>query len=393
MRATLGILILFALAITVALLAGGNEGGRVLILLPDLRLQVTLNFAIVALIAAFFLGYFLIRLLDRLLHLPALIRRARAHRRAHRAHRALKLALGHFFSGHFAQAQKQARIACNNEDDNAIPALLAAYAAHGALDDTNAQHWLDIAAAGERPAAEIARARFALRDENAEAAVAAIDSLKQTGHASPVVERLEIELAHLRQQPQALVPAVDTLERSRMIAPARAARLRDEAWLATLAEKVGDPAAQRECWQGLPKESLTRPEFLRAAIPHLAAAGQGALARRQVEKLLNNEWNSELVRLYHLCAGEGEEARDALKNAERWLAAHPDDPSLLYTLGRQCAQMQVWGKAQSYLERTVQLAPRADVYLALGSLLEKLDRPQEAAQYFRRAAGAAPAQS
>ena len=80
-------------------------------------------------------------------------------------------------------------------------------------------------------------------------------ALKERGHSAPVVERLEIALANLRRQPQTLVPAVDSLARIRMIAPERADRLRDEAWLATLAEKAADPEAQREYWRGLPKAS------------------------------------------------------------------------------------------------------------------------------------------
>ena len=385
MRTILGVIVLFALAIGAALLAAGNDG-YILIILQDLRLQVTLNLAIVVLVATFFLLYFLVRLLDNLLRLPDGLREARARRRASRAHRALTQGLTHFLDGHFAQAQKAARIACKNEEDNGAAALLAAYAAHDALDDKNAARWLEVAAEHAPAAAEIARARFALRDEDAATAEAALRALKERGHSAPVVERLEIALANLRRQPQTLVPAVDSLARIRMIAPERADRLRDEAWLATLAEKAADPEAQREYWRGLPKASLARAEFLRQAVLHLSAGGQAVIARRQVEKVLNSTWDSDLARVYHLCAGEGEEARDALKNAEHWQQRHGDDASLLYSLGCQCAQMQIWGKAQAYLERAAEIAPQADVFLALGSLLETLDRPQEAAQYFRRAA-------
>ncbi|MBO7411821.1 MAG: heme biosynthesis protein HemY, partial [Ottowia sp.] len=84
MRTILGVIVLFALAIGAALLAAGNDG-YILIILQDLRLQVTLNLAIVVLVAAFFLLYFLVRLLDNLLRLPDGLREARARRRASRA--------------------------------------------------------------------------------------------------------------------------------------------------------------------------------------------------------------------------------------------------------------------------------------------------------------------
>jgi HemY protein len=77
---------------------------------------------------------------------------------------------------------------------------------------------------------------------------------------------------------------------------------------------------------------------------------------------------------------------DALACAERWLAARPDDAGLLYSLGRQCMAAQIWGKAQTYLEQSLRIAPAADAHLALGELFEQLGRPADAAVQFRTAA-------
>ena len=47
---------------------------------------------------------------------------------------------------------------------------------------------------------------------------------------------------------------------------------------------------------------------------------------------------------------------------------------------------QIWGKARSYLEESLKREPRADVHLALAELYEKLEKPDEAAAQYRRAA-------
>ena len=47
----------------------------------------------------------------------------------------------------------------------------------------------------------------------------------------------------------------------------------------------------------------------------------------------------------------------SIERAESWLKQHPDDAALLLTLGRLCAQQELWGKAQSYLDASIAVEP------------------------------------
>jgi HemY protein len=47
---------------------------------------------------------------------------------------------------------------------------------------------------------------------------------------------------------------------------------------------------------------------------------------------------------------------------------------------------QLWGKAQSYLEASLNLAPTVETHLALAGLFERLDRADEAQAHYRAAA-------
>ncbi|MEI2419897.1 hypothetical protein V6O07_06465, partial [Arthrospira platensis SPKY2] len=145
---------------------------------------------------------------------------------------------------------------------------------------------------------------------------------------------------------------------------------------------VGQPEEMAAYWRKLGKEDHADRELALRALPLLARAGKGAVARKDVERLLDGEWDSHLARRYALCAGEGEEARDALSRSERWLNRQPDDPGLLFALGKQCMVAQIWGKAQSYLERSLALDPRAETHLALGQLFEATEHPAEAKAHF-----------
>ena len=72
-----------------------------------------------------------------------------------------------------------------------------------------------------------------------------------------------------------------------------------------------------------------------------------------------------------------------LKRAEEWLPAHPQDGTVLLAAARLCMRNELWGKARSYLEASLALAPRADAYQLYGKLLEQLGERERAADAFR----------
>jgi HemY protein len=49
------------------------------------------------------------------------------------------------------------------------------------------------------------------------------------------------------------------------------------------------------------------------------------------------------------------DATAQLETAERWLASHAQDATLLYALGMLCERESLWGKAQTYLEASLAL--------------------------------------
>jgi HemY protein len=50
-----------------------------------------------------------------------------------------------------------------------------------------------------------------------------------------------------------------------------------------------------------------------------------------------------------------------------------------------CAHQQLWGKAQSYLEASLAVAPGRSAHLELAQLLDQLGRPDEANRHYRAA--------
>ena len=117
----------------------------------------------------------------------------------------------------------------------------------------------------------------------------------------------------------------------------------------------------------------------------LVAAGQGVIARRTIEELLDKEWEPALAAVYADCCTD-DQATAGIARAEGWLRQHPKDDGLLLSLGRLCLQVQLWGKAQSYLEASLAIRKSVAAHLALARLADRLDRGAEAQKHYRAAA-------
>ena len=104
-------------------------------------------------------------------------------------------------------------------------------------------------------------------------------------------------------------------------------------------------------------------------------------ARTIIEESLKTAWASELVALYGECLGT--DVRRQIELAEGWLPEHPDDAVLLLTLGKLCARQALWGKAESYLEASLSLAPSYSAHLALAQLKERRNLHEAAAEHYR----------
>ncbi len=387
MRALLWIVAIFALAAGLAMLAGANQG-YVLLVMPPWRAQASLNLVIVFLVVAFLGAYFLLRLASRTLDLPGRVGAFRSRRQKEKAARSMQAALRALYEGRFTESIKHAKVAYASGDAPPEAAIVAARAANALRDDRRYHEW--IARAGEADEGKVAQllteAEFALAAGRNDEAGRALDALRVLGHRSSAALRMSLDRALAQGRWEQVSELCSQLLTNRAITAEQARPFIRRAHVERMRAMQADPEALAGYWRSLTKEDLGDAALVEQALPLLAAAGRGAIARRTVDRLLDANWSTSLARRYVLCAGEGDEAKDALSRAERWLARHPEDPGLLYSLGRQCMRAEIWGKAQSYLESSLRLSPSADVHYALAELMERLERPSESTAHYREAA-------
>jgi len=388
MRALIWIVVLFFLAVLVALLFRFNWGYVEFLVLLDAgryRVQMLLETFLALTLVTFVAAYFLVRIVRNAIALPEVVGRWRERRRRQRADKSLRQALLTFYEGRYAQALKFAEKAYATSDHPVTAALLAARAAHALRDDDRYRRWVD-RLAEEGDSARVARlmteVELAIDSRDFDEAAAKLSALGRDGRHIAAL-RLSLRVASALKHWEDVLKFTRQLRKHKALTEEQAQPLLRLANLERLRERADDGEALAEVWDDIPTAERDDHDLVAQAIPLFTQAGKGRLVRRTLERLLDHEWDSDLASLYGACGGE---ENACLAKGEDWLKAHPRDPGLLFALGRLCFVAQLWGKAESYFNASLGQKPTIKTHLALARLFEQLERSDDAQRHYRAAA-------
>ena len=393
MKGLLWLLAVFAAAVALAIL-GKVQDGEVLFVYPPYRVELSLILFSLLLLALFALGYAVVRLVRNTLELPAYVRTYRERRRRESAQGALVSALQSYFEGRYARAEKEAKAAHLGGASPGLAALIAARAAHEMRNRERRDEWLAAAeAAGEgvQAARLVTEAELALAERDFVAARNALRGMHGGGPKHIATMRMLLRAERGAQNWDEVLRLAGILAKRDAIAPAAAEEHKVSACVELLARAAVDRGSLERQWRRIGSRDQAHPRVALAGARHAVAAGAAGLAREIIERALAAEWTPGLVALYGELPREAMQdgTRERIEQAERWLVAHPEDPQLLFALGRLCARAELWGKAQGYLEASLSFGASHDAHVELARLLDRLARPQEAAAHYKLAAEAA----
>ena len=388
------LLAVFAAAVALVIL-GRIDAGYVLLIYPPYRVEVSMLFFAIALVAGFALLYTALRLLSHAVSLPAYVRAYRARRRRERSHAALASALQAYYEGRYERAEKEASIAFEGGPNPPLAALLAARAAHQMRDFQGRDRWLERAdAGGERVqnALLVTRAELALEDRDFTAARDALRSLHGARPKQIATTRMLLRAERGAGAWDEVLRLATQLGKRDAIAPALAEEYKVQATIELLGRSASDEGAFERRWRAVESRDQVHPRVAAAAARHATQLGKAEMAREILERALAAEWSPQLVELYaELPAGMEEqarntEARERIERGETWLLERARDAQLLATLGRLCVQVGLWGKARSFFEASMSFEESRAVHLELARLAERLGQPSDAQQHYRRGA-------
>jgi HemY protein len=356
-----------------------QDRGYVLINFRGYVVEMSVPGLVLVLIAS----YLLVRGLVALARVPRRFGAALGDRRARRGSARLMEALVHIAEGDWARGERLLTRGLKSTDAPLANYLLAARAAQLQGSTERRDAWLKLAY-DESPASELAvlltQAELQLQDGENEAALATLDKADQLKADHPVATALRARAYHALGDRTRLGELLPRIGRARLNPEIRAT-LAAEAF----ETEAGRSGLSREdlgaLWSQLPAELRGQPKLIALKARALDRLGRGDDAEKELRAALKRGWDAELVSSY----GEvrSSDLAKQLKQAESWLGAHPEDGTLLLAAARLCMANELWGKARSYLESSLALAPEPAAYGLYGELLSQLGEREQAALAFR----------
>jgi HemY protein len=426
MRAALWFLALFGIAVAVAVFAGNNDATVTLYWAPY-RVDLSLNFVILALVFSFALIYAAMRTAALLFALPDQAKRWRALQKERAINAELFNAQSHFLAGRYIRSQKSALSALsldksrehshptaadivgNEPQLRALAHVMAAQSAH-ALQDIAArdshlkqalEHQNQRASLDTREGTQLLAASWALDDRDATGALSWLAQLPSGAARRTLALRLKLKAAQLNNQ------SVEALETTRLLAKHHAfskdvAPSLIKSLVLKRLDDARDVAQLQAIWRGLDAADKSQPDIAIHAACRLSKLHGSA---SQVTDWLLPVWQALTS------ASNGLDAVDTLRCAElietletalaaqemSWLAnvekaqlANPRDPRLQYLAGMACKSHQLWGKAHQQLSQAAPMlkdvALQRRAWCALAELAEQRDEPNVAASAWKKAA-------
>jgi len=377
-RALLAFLVLAAAAVGVAIFARINAG-YALFVAPPYRVELSLNTFFLLCIAAFVALYAFVRVVARLSRLPRDVREHRRKRQVARARAKEDAAVVALIEGRHGKARQFAEESLAIPGSSAVSALIAARAALETRDFDAVEASL---ARPEAQAPSLAVSRLMLEAEAAlerglpADALARLAELRKEAGLHTAALRLELRALTAAGRHGEIPALIDQLVKRKVYDAAQGEVLRAGAHAEALAGFAHDASGLRDYWNRLSDAEKLQSNVAGAAAASFIALGGDREAADIIARSLERRWDSDLVARYAECTTA--DATRQLETAERWLADHNHDASLLYALGRLCERAQLWGKAQTYLEASLALDNGWRANLALGEMQAKLGRNDQA---------------
>jgi len=390
-------LILFAV-IAVAALIGvsvAQSSGYVLISYENFRYESSL-WATLALIVVIWLVVYLVRVLLGLVTTSGGVVNPWSRRnRSRRVQIAIEQCQMDLAEGRWASAQRHLHRAAEAERQPLLYYMGAAHAANELGHYDESDNLLE-RALERQPQAELAialsHAQLQLDRGDSEGALNTLQAMHDRHpHNAQVLRQLQ-RLYQQRGDWSAVIRLLPELRKDKVLPQQELAELERRAWgenlsLAAQREQEGEAglASLDRAWQQLTSAQRQEPQLVLAYAEQLRRLGADAQAEEALRAALKREYNSHLARLYGLLRGS--DPSKQLQTAEGWLKNHPDDPSLLLTLGRLCLQSSLWGKARDYLEGSLRLQRNPEACAELARLLAQLGETDRSNQLFQEGLG------
>ena len=376
-------LIILAVAVLIGIQIKLNPG-YVLISTKHVAIETRLWFAIVCLVAAFYVMYFLIRFLKATYSVPSRWRHWRQHEKLLQATKQTNQGFMELAQGEWGVAQKHLMKQVKYASAPALNYLAAEIAAGRDDDVEQRDHYLQLAA-NAAPKAHLAiglvQAQLQYDAGQYEMALASLHAINRHvprhKHVLALYAKLYKKLAEWTQ----LANALSLAEQYNALPEKQLMSMAALAYQHVFCE-INNVLDLKAAWQAAPKAIRQQTEIVFLYIKALNRLGEVEEADKLTRHILKEDWSSALAGYYQQI--ELSNSKKQLAHAESWLKSHSNDPQALFSAARLAERTKLWGKAKDYYRASLESAANPEVYAAFANLLEEQGDVRESLVYYRK---------
>ena len=364
-----------------------QDPGYILITYQHWSVETTLWFGMLAIIFAFFLLYFLLRLFRGTLNLSGRWQNWTERRQLRKANKVTFRGLCELAEGDWKSAERNLLRGADHNDTPLVNYLAAAEAAQQQGNFEDRDNYLRSAhqsSSEAEVAVAFTQAQLQIQARQWELALATLKHLQPLAphntYILQLLQRVYLELKDWKNL-QELLP---TLRKQKVLKTEELDLLEQKIYFQLLQETiiVSDAENVQAVWESIPKYEQTNATLLVLYVDFLRRQGKENQAEELLRNALKKNWDSNLVNRYGLVKAENPEKQFAM--AESWLKNHENDPELLLCLGRLAVRNAQLEKAHAYFSDSLKFAPRPETYRELGQVLEQLHDNQGALDNYRK---------
>ncbi len=288
--------------------------------------------------------------------------------------------------GDWKNSEKLLTKGIQDSDTQLINYLAAARAAQSQKADARRDNYLRQAHVAE-PNAEIAigltQAHLQLNHGQYEQALATLTHLK---NLAPKHEHVLFLLQNLYRQLgdwNGFLGLVKDLKKVSALSSDKLTDYQIKAWQQLLQGDAdsGGVESLHSLWMTIPKPFQKQKQLISRYSELLIIHGGQLEAEKILRTNIKKEGDEQYIYLYGKV--QADDLSKQLAFAESLSKKFPSNATLLLSIGRICLNMELWGKARSSLEKSVEMTPLPEVYFELARAYEALGNHQDALMSYK----------
>lgn len=372
-----------------------HHPGYLLLVYEPWMMQMPLWFALLSLIVIFAIFYLLVSSIDRVHLWWFRFHNWLQFRREHKAYSKTQHGLATLIEGRYKKSERLLLAGLNQSFEPLMNYLGAAQAAHAQKAFDRRDLYINKAyeiAPDATLAIGLTQAELEIEGEQFEHAIATLNHLLQSSPYHPrilkLLEKVYVRLADWKN----LFSLLPNMRKAKMLTKEQYFQFEKNVYCEMLYASHNENLDEiHRLWNEAPRQIKKNPDAVLAYVKQLlrfntSLATPSALSNEIetiIRKTLKDHWQAELVKIYASLPFANLNRQLVIVGS--WLKLHGPQPEILITLGKICAQLQLWGKAKDYFEKCLMQGPNLVAALEYGRLLEHLDEKEEALQKYRDA--------